>query len=549
MEAVFADASRHGLLWELESACRNRALQRVAELTGKARKARFFLNVSPEVFSDVRCSEGLLARELALFGIETEQVVLEITEKTPILDDEHFARSIRRHREIGLNIALDDFGAGHSSLVTLMSCKPQFVKLDRAVVRDIHLSQYQQTLVRSLVSFAASAELHLIAEGVESWKEIETLIRLGIRYIQGFLLGRPEPDPREPDEATLARLNQIVRRFACGNADVDETIGAMVVRPRAFELRVISVEELDHLFRETPGLEHVVFIDNERPVGLVTRQHFYWITGGPYGYSLFRKKFAEEVCKSTLLVVAESVHISTLAKLAMEREPEDLYDPAIIVDAAGRFIGDVTMKQLITRSVELEVQTAQGANPLTGLPGNRAIHHWILGALTARTPFTLIYADLDRFKEYNDRYGFLAGDDMIRSTALLLEKFREQISDKARVGHVGGDDFVVFSPGILDESIANGICREFDFERLRFFASEDIATGSFSAVTRSGEKLDVPLVTLSLAVITSNQFESEIHIALLSQIAASLKKEAKLHSAACSRSSYLLERRYHSTRV
>jgi hypothetical protein len=85
----------------------------------------------------------------------------------------------------------------------------------------------------------------------------------------------------------------------------------------------------------------------------------------------------ECAAKTQALIVPSDSRVTTLAAHAMERSAADLYDPVIIVDGRGALVGAVTIKSLIRRSLELQVRSAQGANPLTGLPGNRAIQRWI----------------------------------------------------------------------------------------------------------------------------------------------------------------------------
>jgi EAL domain-containing protein (putative c-di-GMP-specific phosphodiesterase class I) len=82
--------------------------------------------------------------------------------------------------------------------VTLVHCTPDFIKLDQALVRDIHRHPYRQQLLKSLVAFASQVDTRLIAEGVESWSELTVLLRLGIRYAQGFLVARPAYTPPRP---------------------------------------------------------------------------------------------------------------------------------------------------------------------------------------------------------------------------------------------------------------------------------------------------------------------------------------------------------------
>ncbi|HMJ13316.1 MAG TPA: GGDEF domain-containing protein, partial [Polyangiaceae bacterium] len=205
-----------------------------------------------------------------------------------------------------------------------------------------------------------------------------------------------------------------------------------------------------------------------------------------------------------------------------------------------------TMKQLITRSAQLEVQTAAGASPLTGLPGNRTISKWLLEVLDSRR-FGVVYADLDHFKEYNDAYGFLAGDELIRLAAKVLAGGVTRMGDEARLGHVGGDDFVIVSTTVPVLDMLEELCAEFDRLKLEFFSHEHVQTGAFLAVDRRGAESSLPLTTLSLAVIDGAQFGPDVHPAMLSQVAASLKKRAKQLSYASGRSSFAFERRQHAS--
>jgi diguanylate cyclase (GGDEF)-like protein len=247
-----------------------------------------------------------------------------------------------------------------------------------------------------------------------------------------------------------------------------------------------------------------------------------------------------------LLLVDEGTHITTLAKLAMDRMRADLYDPVVVTDNSGRFVGTVTMKQLITRSIELEVQNAAGASPLTGLPGNRAIAKWLQEAMDSGH-FSVVYADLDRFKEYNDAYGFLAGDEVIRLASRVLADGARQMGENARLGHVGGDDFVIVAPRAPDAEILERICREFDRQKIEFFDREHTNSGVFPAIDRQGREATLPLTTLSLAAMDGALLDAGVHPALLSQLSASLKKRAKQLSLESGRSSFAFERRSHKS--
>jgi EAL domain-containing protein (putative c-di-GMP-specific phosphodiesterase class I)/GGDEF domain-containing protein len=541
-DAMFSTAARLGLVHELESACRRAAFKTIAELPSTLSGRRYFLNVSPLVISNQDASEGPLQVELARHGLDKSNFVMEITERESILDYEGFERHIREYVRQGFRIALDDFGAGHSGLVTLVTCSPHFLKLDMSLSRDIHRHAYKQHLLKSLVAFAGSVDATLIAEGVETWEELETLARFGVRFAQGFLLGRPGPIPVEPATSVRQLLRRIMRQFNYREADLNEAVGPLVIRCQTLRERERRGEDVDRMFRKDTGLDHIAIIRGERPTGLITRRSYYAKTGGPVGYHLFQWKPAEESANPAPLIVEDSMSIPSLAKLAMERPAEEIYDPVLVVNAQDELIGSVTIRQLIMRSTSLEVQSAQSCSPLTGLPGNRTIERWILDAVEKQRA-SIVYADLDRFKEYNDCYGFLRGDEMIRCVARVLGRALARAADGARLGHIGGDDFVIVSSvEVATEHIAS-ICSEFDREKRELFEPADLKRGFFVAVDRQGRTVNVPLVTLSVAVVQGEIVQAMEHPGALAQVAASLKRKVKETTARDGKSSFLFERR------
>jgi diguanylate cyclase (GGDEF)-like protein len=539
---IFASAEKQGLLSQLERVCRGVALRTIAAFPSSLRSRSFFINVSPNVIGDPRLLNGHMQEELAGLGLDQRNFVIEITERESITDYAAFERQIRHYVEHGFRIALDDLGAGHSGLVTLVTCSPHFMKLDMTLSRDIHRHAYKQHLVKSLTAFAASVDAALIAEGVESWEELETLARLGVRYAQGFLFARPAPVPGEPSDETRIELRRIMRQFNYREADLNETVGPLVIRCATIREREKRGEDVDRIFRHQPTLDHLTILRGERPVGLVTRQHYYTKTGGPVGYHLFQWKHAEELARRAPLIVEDSINVTALAKLAMERPPDELYDPVIVTDATGALIGTVTIRQLINRSTALEVQSAQGSSPLTGLPGNRSIERWILNVLE-QPEACVLYADLDRFKEFNDCYGFLQGDEMIRCLARVLSRALPGVGPEARLGHIGGDDFVIVSPTAVEAGRVAALCEQFDHAKLELFQAADVERGSFLATDRRGQEVSVPLVTLSVAVVPVEAVQSAEHPGALAQMAASLKRKVKEMTADERRSAFLFERR------
>jgi len=210
-QVLFTRARQEGVTWELEQACWTAAVRRIASLPAEDRTVPFFFNVGPDVLSDPRFRDGSPLELLTRHGLSPRQIVLELTETSVISDSEHLRTLSRELRAQGFGLALDDFGAGHSGLVTLVHCTPDFIKLDQALVRDLHRHPYRQQLVRSLVTFASGVDTILIAEGVESWSELTVLLRLGVRYVQGFLVARPAQSPPRPSAEFEQRRHEALR--------------------------------------------------------------------------------------------------------------------------------------------------------------------------------------------------------------------------------------------------------------------------------------------------------------------------------------------------
>lgn len=541
---MFDIARKVGLSFELDHACREAAFTAV-DRHRRGIVAKYFINTTPEVFDDPRFVPGFTLSLIHRYRMQPDDFVLEITECAPLGDDELLKEQLRHYAEQGLRIALDDFGAGHSGLITLVKTAPQFLKLDMGLIRGIDSSGYKQQLVRSLISFTSSTGTQLIAEGVETWDEMEVLMRFGVRYAQGYLLGRPAPEPQPIPADVVSLLQMLNRRYHFVRNDLEGGISDIIIRPKTFEEDAINCEDLERIFKRFQSDDHVVLLQKNRPAGLITRDNFYLKTGGPFGYELFQRKPVKMLAKRDALVVEDGIQATELAKLAMNRPVKDLYDPVIVIDRLGRFVGSVTVRQLLMRSADLEVRKATETNPLTGLPGNRYIQTWIRRALEGQA-FTVVYADLDRFKEYNDAYGFVKGDEMIRLAARVLKDGAESSGCDVHVGHIGGDDFVVIALSELPADLIARMCEQFDRDRCNLFLPEAVRQGWYHATDRMGNQVQVPLVTLSMAVIGSQTTTGIQHPGHLSQIAASLKKKTKAESARQNRSCYLFERRSHA---
>jgi EAL domain-containing protein (putative c-di-GMP-specific phosphodiesterase class I) len=137
--------------------------------------------------------ETIVSRGFAdtLAGVDAQRVVMELTEHRRVADYLGLMRTLQQLRVTGARLAIDDTGAGFSSLSHILKLAPDFIKLDRDLVAGIDVDPVRRVLAASLVSFASETGAEIIAEGVETHDEIETLERLGVHLSQGFYHGRP----------------------------------------------------------------------------------------------------------------------------------------------------------------------------------------------------------------------------------------------------------------------------------------------------------------------------------------------------------------------
>lgn len=167
------------------------------------------------------------------------------------------------------------------------------------------------------------------------------------------------------------------------------------------------------------------------------------------------------------------------------------------------------------------------ANPLTRLPGNVSILNELQSRIEKKVPIAVAYVDLDKFKVYNDKYGFRHGDEVIRETARLLILATQSLGNPDDfIGHIGGDDFVVVtSPQKVDE-----ICQKIidDFEKMapNFYTEEDRRAGYIVGKDRKGTEQKFGLLSVSIGVVTNERRELT-HVAQIGEIGAELKEAAK----------------------
>ena len=246
-----------------------------------------------------------------------------------------------------------------------------------------------------------------------------------------------------------------------------------------------------------------------------------------------------DVCKSLRRGVATS-HIPIIMLTARDGAHDKL--TGFELGADDYVTKPFDTDELLARvDVQLRHVERNLLSELTGLPGNAQIEQAIKRMIASKMQWGILYVDIDHFKEFNDVYGFLEGNELIKATGRILEEVvrKRRNSDKADfIGHIGGDDFVVICQANRAEEISREIIRRFDAAAPLYYKLEDRERGYIIAADRRGNVAKVPIATVSIGVVT-NRYRDVTNHWLVGQIAAEVKKKAK----ALTGSSYYVDQR------
>jgi len=185
-DVLFAVAHEADMTLELESLCLETIFAKVPRaITGK----KLFVNASPRLLGH---SVFLDERNLASIRRAHPNVVVEVSEKEVVHDYPAFRETLDHLRHAGLQIAIDDAGSGYSGLESILQLRPEYIKVATSIVRNLHTDTIKRQVITALASLGEQIQAPLIAEGIEQPEELHSLLSLGVRMGQGYLLGRPQ---------------------------------------------------------------------------------------------------------------------------------------------------------------------------------------------------------------------------------------------------------------------------------------------------------------------------------------------------------------------
>jgi len=173
------------------------AIQQRREAAGEP-PFRFAINLTPASLLDPSFEARAFAATVRAVGLSPRQLTLECTEQQAVSDVLPLKRQVKALRRLGFGFAVDDAGAGYASFALIAALRPSIIKIDREITHRLARDDAKQALVEAFVSFGRRIGAHLLAEGIETRRDLAALKALGVEFGQGYLLGRPSPDPSKP---------------------------------------------------------------------------------------------------------------------------------------------------------------------------------------------------------------------------------------------------------------------------------------------------------------------------------------------------------------
>ncbi|TAN61546.1 MAG: GGDEF domain-containing protein [Magnetospirillum sp.] len=519
-EEMLSGCHDGGCLVELEIAIRARVAEVAAGIPAVT-EAALFVNLDARAAARLdevmEATRRLLHRRFA-------HVVTEVSAlpegAVPSL---YAAKTMRRS---GGLLAVDRFGATPDSLGLLTGCDPDFIKVDRSLIRGIDSDARKRVVLAQMIGMAHTLGIEVIAVGVENGRELTVCRELGLDLVQGNFISPPREDLERLSERyshveMLAREDrrqrQIDQKWVL--QQMDQVPAILVDAP---------VSEMFDRFVRSPDNTYAPVVDGSgRPLGIVRESDMKNYAYSTYGKDLIANKalgrqVREFVVRCPIADIATPLDQMLAIYAAVEQADGILLSEHMV------YRGFLTARSLIRAMHEKTLARARDENPLSKLPGNVVITEYVADCVAGGQGVVLAYVDFDNFKPFNDTYGFRQGD---RAILLFAELCRKTADPQTWfLGHIGGDDFFVGIKTVSREEAVAGIgdlIRRFSSDAESFYDQEARQRGCITAQDREGHVKSFPLLSASAVLFVLPPDCVDVSVDDISSAIAAKKKEAK----------------------
>ncbi|MBE9160172.1 EAL domain-containing protein [Nodosilinea sp. LEGE 06152] len=487
---IFELATEAGLLPQLDRAAR---LSTIAQASQHQLDGRIFINFTPTALYDpVSCLRSTV-EAIDKAGISHAQVVFEVVESDNPQDLDHLKTVLNYYREAGFGVALDDLGSGYSGLNLLHQLRPDFVKLDMELIRNVHLDVYKASITEKLLEIAQKLNVQTVAEGIECVEELNWLQERGTNFAQGYLIAKPSAvptkttphfapkpvtldlEPWQPGAPQVQHQSESERIVAAVTQRIRQSLDLNeILQTTADEVRQLFEVDRVVIYRFEPDWSGLVAVESLAAgspsiLGFHVMDTCFQTTHAAY-YQQGNTRAIENI----ETVGLKPCHIDLLKSLRIQAnlivpilQKERLWGLLIAHQCShprqwqqsevNLFYQLASQAAIAIQQSELyhqlqtanqELQRLASVDGLTQVANRRCFDHrlsteWQRLA-REQAPLSLILCDVDCFKLYNDTYGHLAGDDVLRQVAMAIAQACKRPSDL--VARYGGEEFAVILP-------------------------------------------------------------------------------------------------------
>ncbi len=516
---LFELAEEMGKLSEVEKKCIEVAAENIGQL---ARHQKIFFNIRPKTLLSTDLTLDNILQFISEKNLNPSNIVIEITDKQTIKDYNIILKNLDNLKKKGYLISIENVGSGLSNLWNIANLRPNYIKLDASLIQGINSDPIKRAVVESMLTFSEKISSKIIACGIETQTELSSLMGIGIHYGQGYYLSMPQlPKPLLENEILQNFTQRQIRSKS--THFISFPIYNIMETPISFSSGTLTLKVKKALEKSRP-ISGVVIVKDEMPIGLVMSYNLNKELGAHFGSALYNQRAIDILMDTTPLIFDINAPIERVAEEATRRDSFRAYDDIIITDK-GKLAGIVSVQKILDYTSNAQIEIARGANPLTGLPGNVSIEKKIQSKMELDESISIIYADLDNFKVYNDTYGFQKGDEIILLIGKIMNWATKRHGNKEDfIGHVGGDDFITITTPEKVERICQSIIRCFRKLVLFHYNETDKEKGIIFAAGRDGVQREYPLISVSLSIVDC---VGRVDLESISKRAAEVKKYAK----------------------
>jgi len=423
---------------------------------------------------------------------ERARIFVRLSGLDPRSADPRVRDGMRRLRAAGYSTAIADFGVGLSGLLTLLEQPADVLTVHPVFVSGIAGDMRKRLILGHTVGVAHAIGMTVAAVGIETEEDLAVCRRLGCDHAQGFMIGRPAA------AAAIRAVYAVPQEPAPSGGRGPGALADIAERIDPVTARAPMAEVLDR-FRADRALTRIPVVDQDgRPLGIIKDRDLKQYVFSPFGRELLTNRGIGRTARDAAVPCAQVDASASIEQVSSVFTASGFDDGVLLVEH-GRYVGFLPASAILRTVQERILDEARDQNPLTRLPGNRAVAEYLAAACAEPDEeHVLAYLDFDDFKPFNDAYGFAQGDRAIQLFADLLREMQSDLD--VFVGHIGGDDFFVGLRGFPRERAMErleALVERFRSSVVGLYDEEARRSGVLRGKSRAGVPTDFPLMSTS----------------------------------------------------